>query len=114
MSEQDSELRNPDNWDFDQAVVRRGIKNARAVVSVAFNREDFHRVTEAAQRSGVKTSEFIREASLDKAATLAKATDFGWRGFSLYNTVMIHGRMSSGTSTFSKPTVDIHAYVISE
>lgn len=115
MSNQDSELRNPENWDVDRAVVRPGIKNARAVVSVAFSREDFERVTDAAQKSGVKTSEFIREAALNKADILATVTDFGLHGFSGYTSVLVQGELSSGTSTYSRPLGDlIDARVSSE
>ena len=113
MSEKDSELQTPDTWDIEQGVVRSGTKNTRAVVSVAFNREDFYRVTEAAERSGVKTSEFIREATLDKAATLAKVTGFGWVGASMYSSVIVLSDLSAGTSTRSKPEVEITEYVTS-
>ena len=114
MSEKASELRNQEIWDIDQAVVLPATQKPRAVVSVAFNRDDFNRVTEAAQRSGVKTSEFIREATLDKAAMLAKVTEFIWGGFSLYNSVIVQARPFSGTSTHSRPQVEINAYVTSE
>ena len=115
MSEKDSELQNQDIWDIDQAEVRPATHKPRAVVSVAFNRDDFNRVTEAAQRSGVKTSEFIREATLDRAAMLTTVTEFVWGGFSLkFNSVMIQARTPSGTSTRSRLTRELTAYVTSE
>ena len=40
----------------------------RAIVSVAFPRADFNRVTQHAARANKKTSEFIREAALSSAA----------------------------------------------
>ena len=40
----------------------------RAIVSVAFPRADFNRVTQAAGQANKKTSEFIREAALHATA----------------------------------------------
>lgn len=61
------ELQNPENWDFEKADVRPGVKKSRAVVSVAFTREDFELVARAAEEFGMKVSEFIRAAALDRA-----------------------------------------------
>lgn len=49
---------------------REGVKSPRAVVSVAFAREDFELVARVARTSGMRTSEFIREASLGCAREL--------------------------------------------
>jgi hypothetical protein len=54
-------------WDYERAERRPAVKGARAVVSVAFPREDFERVSQAAKRRALRTSEFIREAALEKA-----------------------------------------------
>jgi len=102
MSEQDSELRNPDIWDIDQAVVRPGIKNARAVVSVAFTREDFERVSNAAQQVNEKTSEFIRGAALDKASAMSQVTEFRWEGTSTNMGVVVSAVPVAGTVALSK------------
>jgi len=96
---QESELRNPETWDVASGVVRPGMKTARAVVSVAFSREGFNRVANAAVSSGVKTSEFIREAALEKANILARVTDFDWNGIALNGSVLVYSPESSGTST---------------
>jgi hypothetical protein len=61
-------LEDPEEWDSEQAEVRPPSKSARAVVSVAFPRDDFDRVSDAARSEGMKTSEFIREAALARAA----------------------------------------------
>ena len=63
-------LEDPENWDYEHAERRPGRKQARAVVSVAFAREDFERVSEGAQRLGQRTSEFIRVAALRRADSL--------------------------------------------
>ncbi len=67
------ELKDPRNWDLEAPVTREGVKNPRAVVSVALAREDFELVTRVARMSGMKTSEFIREASLERARNLQYA-----------------------------------------
>jgi hypothetical protein len=58
------ELHNPESWDWERAQSRPGRKKPRAVVSVAFNRDDFETVSAFAERAGMKLSEFIRSAAL--------------------------------------------------
>lgn len=55
-------------WDFERAQKRPPVREPRAVVSVAFSRKDFERVSLAAQRLLMRTSEFIRAAALEKAS----------------------------------------------
>ena len=113
MTQMDDGLQNPENWDVDQAAVRPGTKKARAVVSVAFNRYDFELVVGAAQRSQVKTSEFIREAALDRASTLPKVTDFRWVGGSLHSAVFVQTQPSTVTSSHSRNIVEDIEHVLS-
>jgi predicted ABC-class ATPase len=64
------ELQDPDTWEDDgEEEIHSPVKSARAVVSVAFTREDFKRVSDYAERHGLKTSEFIRKAALDRVAS---------------------------------------------
>ena len=63
-NKESEELQDPESWS-DESEVRAPVKPQRAVVSVAFSREDFERVVEQAQRAGMKTSEFIRHAALE-------------------------------------------------
>jgi hypothetical protein len=58
------ELQNPESWDWERAESRPGRKKPRAVVSVAFNRDDFETVAAFAERAGMKLSEFIRSAAI--------------------------------------------------
>jgi hypothetical protein len=58
------ELENPKNWDWERAETRPGRKKPRAVVSVAFNRDDFETVALFAERAQMKLSEFIRSAAI--------------------------------------------------
>lgn len=74
MSEED--LQNADNWDLEHAEKRPPVKKARAVVSVAFSADDFDRVAEVAERIGMKTSEFIREATLNLVHGSLSHVDF--------------------------------------
>ena len=68
------ELQDPETWDFEQAERVPGGKAPRAVVSVAFSRPDFERVTHAAERAGQRTSEFIRRAVLEKTSLQPEVT----------------------------------------
>lgn len=88
------ELENSENWDYQRAVVREPVKASRVVVSVAFPRPDFSRVSQAAERSGKKTSEFIREAAIEKAT-------------GQYGTTIVHGSGGTGTLWFVErmPTI---------
>ncbi|MFQ5874746.1 MAG: hypothetical protein ACE5JL_13255 [Dehalococcoidia bacterium] len=65
--ERDRELEKPESWNFEQAEVREPVKASRVVLSVAFRRDDFARVSEYAERTGKKPSEFVREAAIEKA-----------------------------------------------
>ena len=67
-SEQLRALESAEEWDFEHASKRPGVKGRRAVVSVAFPRDEFEVVDEGAERSGEKLSEFIRKAALNRAS----------------------------------------------
>ena len=101
MSDQDSELRNPENWDIDNGVVRPG-KKVRTVVSVAFSREEIEVVAKAAQQVREKTSEFIRGAALDKASAMSQVTEFRWEGTSTNMGVVVAAVPVAGTAALSK------------
>lgn len=58
------ELQSPQSWDWERAESRPPRKKPRAVVSVAFNRNDFETVANFAERAGMKVSEFIRSAAM--------------------------------------------------
>jgi hypothetical protein len=60
------DLEAAESWDFASADKVPAQKSSRAIVSVAFKREDFDRVAEQAEQLGIRTSEFIREAALDR------------------------------------------------
>lgn len=72
-------LQSADSWDFDRAGKSGAPKSARAIVSVAFPREDFDRVAECAEGLRMRISEFIREAAVDRAEShrrLAELSSF--------------------------------------
>ncbi len=68
MSEEhERKLERTETWDFEQPEVKEPVRPSRVVVSVAFRREDFSQVSVYAERLGKRTSEFIREAAIEKA-----------------------------------------------
>ena len=107
MTEEEKELQDAGTWDFSRAVVSPGTQKARAVVSVAFARDDFEQVASAARQSEMKTSEFIRGAALAKAKSSTHVTSLGWSGISLAG-LITDGPFVAGTSTEAKPTVIHH------
>ena len=62
----DEELQNPKGWDAETRVRRPGVKGRRAIVSVAFSRDDFESIVEASRRVGMKTSEYVRNGVLNQ------------------------------------------------
>ncbi len=108
MQEEEQVLRNAETWDIDQAMVSPGVQKPRAVVSVAFSRDDFERVAHAAQRSDMKTSEFIRTASLEKATAATSVSVFGLAGTSHGGVITNANAVAiAGTST-EAPTYKSH------
>ena len=65
--ERDREFENAETWDFEKPEVREPVKVSRVVVSVAFRPDDLARVSDYAKQIGKRTSEFIREAAIEKA-----------------------------------------------
>jgi len=60
------ELEDPATWEA-AGEAHPAVASPRAVVSVAFPREEFGRVAEAARARGMTLSAFIREAALERA-----------------------------------------------
>ena len=79
-------LESSDTWDLEAATSGRRTKPTRAIVSVAFKREEFELVSESAELVGMRTSEFIRTAALEKARPSGSSVSFyvssGTAGFS--------------------------------
>jgi hypothetical protein len=92
MNKEDGgELEMAETWDFEQPIVREPVKVSRVVVSVAFRREDFARVSAYAEQVGKKVSEFIREAAIEQAAGQRTST-------------LVHGSGSAGTTWWADRT----------
>ena len=62
--DRDLELKNPESWMFSEAEARTPTRPPRAVVSVAFSREDIAKLERHAKAQGLKLSQFIRDAAL--------------------------------------------------
>jgi hypothetical protein len=63
----EKELENPENWNFDEAERHEAVRNRRSIVSVAIPSEEFVIIAKAAEREGLKLSQYLREAALEKA-----------------------------------------------
>ena len=70
------ELEKEENWDYEHAQRRPGHKKARAVVSVAFPRDDFDEVASQAERAGKPVSTFIRDVVLRREVTHTQVAAF--------------------------------------
>lgn len=68
----------------------------RAIVSVAFPRADFNRVTQHAANANKKTSEFIREAALNASAGNGAGVEFSLTTGSAA-TIMMSGNVPTTT-----------------
>ena len=81
MADKEQEkLKDPKTWDWERAETRPGRKKPRAVVSVAFNRDDFETVSLFAERARMRVSEFIRSAALGCAEGKNRNSRAGFMG----------------------------------
>ena len=69
-----SNLENPEVWDLEAKSKVKASTGQRVVVSVAFPGVEFDKVAEAADRFGMKTSQFIRTAAIEKASEEPKVS----------------------------------------
>lgn len=68
MAEQELDrVENEEEWDLDTGGVGQPVLKRRSVVSVSLNRDDFMTISICAEQHNMKTSEFMRRASLQKA-----------------------------------------------
>jgi hypothetical protein len=92
------DLEKTDTWVFEKSETRGPVKSSRVIVSVAFSREDFTTISEYAKRAGKKTSEFIRQSSLEKATgqglktsvSTSGSTGVLWLGNHLPSFTLLH------------------------
>jgi len=69
MNNEPANLEEQGDIDWSRANQQKtGRGRSRAIVSVAFSRDDFDRLDRHVERRGIKISEFIREAALDRVA----------------------------------------------
>jgi hypothetical protein len=79
----DAGLERLDTWDVDKAEVKQPVKPSRVVFSVAFHQDEFERVSKHALLLGKKTSQFIREAAIEKTLQESDPVLFLISSFSL-------------------------------
>ncbi len=82
-AEEAENLESPEEWDYERAERISPQKKARAVVSVAFSREDLELIGDYAERLGQKTSAYIRQAAIEKASAHAQVNSVRWFGASI-------------------------------
>jgi hypothetical protein len=81
MDEQpEQELEQADTWDYSRPHKRPGVKKQRAVVTVAFARDDFEQVAAHAEQLGTTVSGFIRSAVMEAIRRAAASAASGSPG----------------------------------
>ena len=75
-----AQWQDPATWEDIEDPVLPAVKSPRATFSVSFSRDDFLAVAEYAERHGLKTSEFIRRAALERVAPDGRKTDVSVTG----------------------------------
>jgi hypothetical protein len=98
-NERAPELERPETWDLERPEVREPVKAPRVVVSVAFPRDHFEQVSVYAERIGKRTSEFIREAAIEKATGRTTGTLLFSSGST--GALWVAGQMPAITSAFA-------------
>lgn len=114
MKDEMEDLEKSDSWDFDNAVEHPPVRGRRAVVSVAFPRDDFQLVSGTAANLGMKTSEFIRKAAVEKANAPAEILSIAWSGGTVGHFVF-SGDFVPNTRVYSEPLSeeDYRGFVVS-
>jgi hypothetical protein len=51
-------------WDTEEGMLHSPVEKPGAVVTVRFTREEFQRVSRAARRAGMRTTQFVHAAAL--------------------------------------------------
>jgi len=83
IKKQSSELEILENWDSSKAETRKPEKPQRVVFSVAFKRDDFDLISRYAELCGKKTSEFIRDAAIERTMMENNLVSFAFGSGSL-------------------------------
>lgn len=96
------DLEDPETWNLKKAQVHPSVKGARAVVSVAFPRPAFEQVSKAAEIVGMRLSEFIREAALEKASHHVEGVTLASASGSLTGAVIFNGRIATGQFSITR------------
>ena len=59
-----AELQNPDNWDFENAVIVREPRHTGSVLAVRFTPGEFQALSRAAEAAGKNTVAFVHDVML--------------------------------------------------
>jgi hypothetical protein len=97
-----SDLEQAETWDFDKAELHPPSKGNRVVVSVAFPRPGFAQVEKCAEHLGMRVSEFIREAALEKATRHVESGSLTTVSGPFAGAIRFNGRISSGSPSITR------------
>ena len=75
-NKKNNELENLENWDIEKAQIKRPVKKSRVVVSIALQHDEFELISKHAELLGKKTSQFIREAAIEKTLQIGESLLF--------------------------------------
>jgi len=97
MTIKDQDLENPDNWNLDSAEIKPPVRNRRAIVSVALPSDDFQLISKCAQALGMKLSEFLRTAAIEKCQPDNRITEVVFTGSSVQGNVVLQTKLAGLT-----------------
>ena len=69
-----------DDWELESAERRPGVRRGSVVVSVRLARDDFDKISQSAEATGIPTSTFLRNAALEKVEGKREASVVYWNG----------------------------------
>ena len=78
----DEELQKTEMWNANEVTRYSPVKRPRTVVSVAFPADAMDLVSKKSEQLGMRTSEFIREAAIEKATGGVRTPLITWQGSS--------------------------------
>ncbi|MYC07528.1 MAG: hypothetical protein F4X57_10210 [Chloroflexi bacterium] len=95
-----TDLEEEQNWDFEDPVKSEPVRNRRTVVSVSFPSSALQVVAAAANKAGLSTSRFIRDAAIAKASPVYTEVVASWGG----STAPVVFRLDPSSSTLGQAT----------
>ena len=100
-----------DDWDFENAERREGLKPSSVVVSVRLQRSDFDKIAREAEMAGVPMSTFLRMAALEKVEGRPEAAVVLWGGGTAanFNTAAVFGHTTTAAVAVTGVVSDVRS-----